>query len=811
MNGKKSRIFGMLLLVLAGFILPWNWYIVNAETEEAVIYDASEFEVFADRTKEEVGQKYGEALYAGDSYVDGEKASYYEEMYSLENPYAAGKLTADAHKTMTAMAGFYRWLAGVEPLKEASAHSEQLQTEALIRNFEFNHNVSDLSKPEDMPQEFWDLGAKNYVHTILARYSTPRGSITSWMNEGYSASYGWDTVGHRYAIIGSAVSDLQFGYAGTVAAGWEKAYENTMSLPFSAYPAPGYMPCDLVNGKSSAWSIEIQNEKISIEDNSSLAVKVTKTDTGESYECTVANGKLLASSGGSLLVFVQPSPDAGSRYSGSYRVEVTGLADVASGKEAALIYTTEFFDPTAYTPSYVQTVSADGIEEYVLYQSMAAPEKIAYALPMEVTITAENGRNAQVPVKGNWILNEEEQCWMNEADAAMLPPDISDREHVLERCAIHYRISDSIYDSYNSLRISPSRPKAGEEGNMLVYLSLTSADASAVFQLVPQEDGSYIGQKKYDSRTYGEFYEDASGNHVYHIPSFQENDSGEYFSIFYDSTDTCAYVSTQFVRLTVQNPDDSQNPGNSGENQNPGGEDGDQNPGNGNQNPGSGTESGGANQNPGSGDGNQNAGNSGEDQDTGNGTENAGKKGNQTVSCAKTYSKAYGNTPFSLKAKVTKGDGRLTYASSDEKVASVNSKGRVTVKGTGIAVITVKAEETADYYPSEAKVTVKVSPARQTLKSLKAKKGKKLTVSWKKDKRATGYQIQYSTDKKFKKGVKTAPLVKNYKTVSKTISKLKAGKKYYVRVRSYKKAKVNGKNSTLYGAWSSVKRSKSIK
>ncbi len=775
MNGKKSRIFGMVLLILAGFILPWSWNVVNAETEEAVIYDASEFEIFEGRTKEEVGQKYGEALYAGDSYVDGEKASYYEEMYSLESPYAAGKLTADAHKTMTAMAEFYRWLVGVEPLQEASAHSDQLQTEALIRNFEFNHNVSDLSKPEDMPQEFWDLGAKNYVHTILARYSTPRGSITSWMNEGYSASYGWDTVGHRYAIIGSAVSDLQFGYAGTIAAGWEKAYENTMSLPFSAYPAPGYMPCDLVNGKSSAWSIEIQNEKISIEDNSGLAVKVTKTDTGESYECTVANGKLLASSGGSLLVFVQPSPDAGSRYSGSYRVEVTGLADVASGKEAALIYTTEFFDPTAYTPSYVQTVSADGIEEYVLYQSMAAAEnleKIAYALPMEVTVTAENGRNVQVPVKGKWILNEEEQCWTNEADAAMLPPDISDREHVLERCAIHYRISDSIYDSYNSLRISPSRPKAGEEGNLLVYLSLTSADASAVFQLVPQEDGSYIGQKKYDSPTYGEFYEDASGNHVYHIPSFQESDSGEYFSIFYDSTDTCAYVSTQFVKLTVQNSDDSQNPGNSGENQNPG-----------------------------SGDGNQN---------TGNGTGNAGKKGNQTVSCAKTYCKAYGNSPFSLKAKVTKGDGKLTYASSDGKVASVNSKGRVTVKGTGVAVITVKAEETADYYASEAKVTVKVSPARQTLKSLKAKKGKKLTVSWKKDKRATGYQIQYSTNKKFKKGVKTAPLVKNCKTVSKTISKLKAGKKYYVRARSYKKVKVNGKNSILYGAWSKGKRSPAI-
>jgi len=107
-------------------------------------------------------------------------------------------------------------------------------------------------------------------------------------------------------------------------------------------------------------------------------------------------------------------------------------------------------------------------------------------------------------------------------------------------------------------------------------------------------------------------------------------------------------------------------------------------------------------------------------------------------------------------------------------------------------------------------VTVKVSPARQTLKSLRTKKGKKLTVSWKKDGRATGYQIQYSTNKKFKKDTKTT-LVKNYKTVSRTISKLKTGKKYYVRVRSYKKVKISGKNVILYGAWSSVKRSSGIR
>ena len=122
----------------------------------------------------------------------------------------------------------------------------------------------------------------------------------------------------------------------------------------------------------------------------------------------------------------------------------------------------------------------------------------------------------------------------------------------------------------------------------------------------------------------------------------------------------------------------------------------------------------------------------------------------------------------------------------------------------------MKAARTANYNAASVTVTIKASPAKQTLKSLKAVKGRKLTVTWKKDTRATGYQIQYSTDKNFKKGVKTATVSK-YKTVSKTITKLTKGKRYYVRVRSYKSAKVSGKTQKLYGAWSGAKRSGSIK
>ncbi len=79
-------------------------------------------------------------------------------------------------------------------------------------------------------------------------------------------------------------------------------------------------------------------------------------------------------------------------------------------------------------------------------------------------------------------------------------------------------------------------------------------------------------------------------------------------------------------------------------------------------------------------------------------------------------------------------------------------------------------------------------------------------MQWKKDNRSDGYQVQYSTDKKFKKNVKNVVIGKK-QTTKQTIKKLKTGKKYYVRIRSYKK--ISGKK--YYGTWSSKKTVKSKK
>lgn len=96
-------------------------------------------------------------------------------------------------------------------------------------------------------------------------------------------------------------------------------------------------------------------------------------------------------------------------------------------------------------------------------------------------------------------------------------------------------------------------------------------------------------------------------------------------------------------------------------------------------------------------------------------------------------------------------------------------------------------------------------PKSTSLIKLISKK-KAIVVKWKKvTKNNTGYQIQYSTGKKFKKNTTKTIIIKKCKSTSRTISKLKAKKKYYVRIRCYRKVIVNGKSKKIYSGWSKVK------
>lgn len=174
-------------------------------------------------------------------------------------------------------------------------------------------------------------------------------------------------------------------------------------------------------------------------------------------------------------------------------------------------------------------------------------------------------------------------------------------------------------------------------------------------------------------------------------------------------------------------------------------------------------------------------------------------KESQTIKVTKNYQKPYGSKAFTVSVKRTKGDGALSYQSSNTKVATVSASGKVTIKGIGWAIITVTSNATANFNAANATITITVTPKKATISYLKSTSKKKLTVKWKKDTKASGYQVQYSINSKFK-SAKTVTIKKN-KTTAQTTKKLKSGKKYYVRVRAYKKF---GK-SKIYGSWSKAR------
>lgn len=200
-------------------------------------------------------------------------------------------------------------------------------------------------------------------------------------------------------------------------------------------------------------------------------------------------------------------------------------------------------------------------------------------------------------------------------------------------------------------------------------------------------------------------------------------------------------------------------------------------------------------------------------------------------------------------------DGAITWKSDDEGVASVDQTGKVTAVGKGTTTITVSCGSVKDtctvvskgesdgsqIIPSPSpQPSVKPNPNNQPantpkpsmtpqvstkgnipqssqtvndgknsgqmasltkIKGVVAKNQKKckVKVTWKKVPNSLGYQIQYATNKKFKKAKK-----KTVKSTFVTLKKLKKKKTYFIRIRAYKIA--DGKKA--YGKWSTVKKVK---
>ncbi len=191
------------------------------------------------------------------------------------------------------------------------------------------------------------------------------------------------------------------------------------------------------------------------------------------------------------------------------------------------------------------------------------------------------------------------------------------------------------------------------------------------------------------------------------------------------------------------------------------------------------------------------------------------KNGSVTKTCTKCGKKTI-ETVYAVK-NINLSKTSYTYNGKIHKPSVIvkNSKGKAlknkkdytttyskNIKNVGSYIITIKLKGN---YKDTVKKTFQIVPKGTKISKITPKK-KGFVLKWNKQSvQTTGYEIAYSTNKKFtKKTTGTITIGKN-KTVSKSVSKLKVRKKYFVKIRTYKTIKRNRKSKKLYSTWSKVK------
>ncbi len=186
----------------------------------------------------------------------------------------------------------------------------------------------------------------------------------------------------------------------------------------------------------------------------------------------------------------------------------------------------------------------------------------------------------------------------------------------------------------------------------------------------------------------------------------------------------------------------------------------------------------------------QNPSDGGNTNQGGNGNTNVTPSTKTDIAAAtvgKISNKTFNNKPKKPAVKV-RVDGKLLKAGQDYTLTYKKNKkpGKATIVITGIG-----------NYTGTKQVSFNITPKKTAVKKATSPSKGKIRLTWKRDKMATGYEVQCALNKSFKKGKKTVTVKKN-KITSKVIGKCKSGKKYYVRIRSFKK--ISGKK--VYGPYS---------
>lgn len=552
---KKIQTFIIAVIVFVTGTALYSSNSADAWGQLIAEYDVNTLDVFANRTKEEIAQKYSDALYASYSYDEYDPSTWYEREPSVQSPYDPGMISYSAHNAMISMTNFYRWMVGCDPVNGICYEDATLplQKGALVRNFCWQHVVSDSFKPADMDDALWREGA-DCDHNILAQDYSPVSAVAAWMSEGYNLDIEtWRSVGHRSILMNYKVESMSYGFCDRIAIGLAHSTNKSTELPFTAYPSPGYMPTNIINPMNCSWSIKLNDEAFYFEDVEDVTVTITNTRTHQKWVRTYNDETLISSFG--LIAFAQPDDFTKLKYTDSYQIVIEGMHDTYYNAPAKFTYRIDFFDMADMVDTRITEVNT--YRKYLVAPEMMNWEglsRITAILPKTVEAKADNGQVFKIPVSGSWWIDMDKKCFVTNCSLSGMSDRISDPKGYLNRVEVPFEEKTGVCAEYDTLEITPDYAQPGDKVNMSVYRTNVTSDTVQIFKIRRNSNGTCSADEVYRSSA----SDSADGKVTDSVDiTALGTHSGEYISVYYTNEwlsnryTTSIYVSNSAASLTV--------------------------------------------------------------------------------------------------------------------------------------------------------------------------------------------------------------------------------------------------------------------
>ena len=344
----KRKIVSLVLVMF--MLLP-----VTVLADNRVI-NGNEFSVYK-RSKEDIYDRWK----TGKLDIPSNYNDIYEELPSYQAPYKAGVVKQSYLDDVVDNLNYYRYLVGVPEITVKTSNDIELQTAEVVQTAYVNathkitHTIADVwSKPEDMDEEFWNLGV-NADHNIIS-YNLVRDPNFSFFDESIFDSRN-PQAGHRVALLVPSLSKVDYGIGNTIIYGRNVLSSNRyseMDHSFAAYPTPGYFPKEDF-ADTSDWDVYLNMNDFYIlndeEHQNNVVVTIKNLSTNEVETRSVSDNTLnfdYLCSGNycaayNILHIKQPTKNT-TYYDGSYEVTVKNLVSRENDELVDLTYTVNFYD-----------------------------------------------------------------------------------------------------------------------------------------------------------------------------------------------------------------------------------------------------------------------------------------------------------------------------------------------------------------------------------------------------------------------------------------------------------------------------------